>query len=259
MISRFRGAREISHGGGLHGFVTNLLRLPDQNFTVVVLTNSFPQKPGTNPETLSSNIVEFYLGSELAPMPPKPSEVSVPSAALAAIVGRYDFGGMLAVVTREGDRVFVQLGLQPRFELFPMSETEFFLKVVDAQVTFVKDANGKVVGLINHQNGHTVHAPRLKDTVEIQLDDAQTAPILGEYTVGPDRTMTISREDGRLYAQLTGQPKLELGAISDTEFFLKVVNARLTFAKDAKGNVTSVTLHQKGRTHEWPKVKPATP
>jgi hypothetical protein len=261
MIARFRGAREIFHGGAIDGFLTGLERLPDQDFTVVVLTNSRPPKPGNNPEILLHDIVEVYLGTELADQPPKPAEmqVSVSSAALAAIVGRYDFGRMLAVVTRDGDRVYVQLGPQPRLEIFPKSETEFFLKVVDAQLTFVKDANGKVVSLINHQNGHTIHAPRLEDIVEIKLDEARSAPILGEYAAGPGRTATISRKDGRLYAQLTGQPKFELGAKSDTEFFLKQINAQLTFVKDAKGNVTSVVLYQKGKTHEWPKVKPATP
>jgi CubicO group peptidase (beta-lactamase class C family) len=260
-ISRFRGAREIWHSGGIDGFYTNLRRLPDQNFTVVVLTNSRPPEPENSPELLSSDIIEFYLGSELADQPPKPAKVetSVSSAVLAAIVGRYDYGRAVLVVTREGDRVFAQLGPQPRLEIFPKSETEFFLKVVDAQLTFVKDANGKVVSLINHQNGHTIHAPRLEDIVEIKLDEARSAPILGEYTVGPDKTITVSREDGRLYAQLTGQPKFELGATSDTEFFLKQINVQLTFVKDTNGNVTSVTVHQKGKTHEWPKVKPATP
>lgn len=42
---------------------------------------------------------------------------------------------------------------QPQFELFPESETKFFLKVIDAKVTFVKDDTGKVTHLILHQGG----------------------------------------------------------------------------------------------------------
>ena len=37
--------------------------------------------------------------------------------------------------------------------MFPESETEFFLKATEAQLTFVKDATGKVTGLILHQDG----------------------------------------------------------------------------------------------------------
>ncbi len=40
-----------------------------------------------------------------------------------------------------------------RFELFAESDGEFFLKVVDAQVTFTRDAAGAVTGLVLHQNG----------------------------------------------------------------------------------------------------------
>ena len=49
--------------------------------------------------------------------------------------------------------LFAQATNQPRFELFAEKETEFFLKVVDAQVTFVPDPAGKTIALILHQNG----------------------------------------------------------------------------------------------------------
>jgi hypothetical protein len=90
---------------------------------------------------------------------------------------------------------------------------------------------------------------------EIKLDDAHSDPILGDYTVAPGAKMTISREDGRLYTQLPGQPKFELGATSDTEFFLRNVPVQLTFAKGPDGKVTSVTVHQNGQTQEWPKAQ----
>jgi hypothetical protein len=46
-----------------------------------------------------------------------------------------------------------QLTGQPKFELFPESETKFFLKVVDAQITFVKDDKGVITHAIVHQGG----------------------------------------------------------------------------------------------------------
>jgi hypothetical protein len=57
-----------------------------------------------------------------------------------------------------------------------------------------------------------------------------------------------------MYAQLTGQPKLELGATADTEFFVKMVNAQLTFVKDGNGKVTKIVLHQGGQDHEMPRI-----
>ena len=47
----------------------------------------------------------------------------------------------------------VQATGQDKFEVFPESETKYFVKVIDAQVTFVKDAKGEVTHLILHQGG----------------------------------------------------------------------------------------------------------
>jgi hypothetical protein len=64
-------------------------------------------------------------------------------------------------VTREGQRLFAELTGQPRFEIFPRSESEFFWKVVNAQVRFVKDDNGKVLKAIHRQGGSELEAPRI--------------------------------------------------------------------------------------------------
>ena len=47
-------------------------------------------------------------------------------------------------------------------------------------------------------------------------------------------------------AQATGQPVFDIFPKSENEFYLKVVNAQLTFKKNDEGNVISVTLHQGG-------------
>jgi hypothetical protein len=91
--------------------------------------------------------------------------------------------------------------------------------------------------------------------VEIKLDDAHSNPILGDYLIAPGMKFTVTREDGHLYTMITNQPKVEIFATSDTEFFLKKVDAQLTFVKGADGKVTSVILHQMGQDQEWPKAQ----
>ena len=46
MIGERRGLKTISHGGGLHGWLSLLTRFVDQNTTVVVLHNAMPAMPG---------------------------------------------------------------------------------------------------------------------------------------------------------------------------------------------------------------------
>jgi hypothetical protein len=70
--------------------------------------------------------------------------------------------GFVLTVTREGDKLMTQATGQGKVEVFPSSPTEFFLKVVDAQLSFVKDAAGKVTGLVLHQGGRDMPAKKIK-------------------------------------------------------------------------------------------------
>ncbi len=63
-------------------------------------------------------------------------------------------------MTVEEGQLMTQITGQPKFPLFAESETRFFLKVVDAQVEFVRDAKGGVAGLVIHQNGRDIPAQR---------------------------------------------------------------------------------------------------
>lgn len=82
---------------------------------------------------------------------------------------------------------------------------------------------------------------------EITLDPKLFDHYVGTYQLAPHALITISREGDRFQAQLTGQPKFQIFAESDRDFFLKVVAAQLTFDVNAQGEATQVTLHQNGR------------
>jgi hypothetical protein len=77
---------------------------------------------------------------------------------------------------------------------------------------------------------------------------------VGRYQIAADFILTVTLEDGRLMTQATGQTKLEVFAESETKYFLKAVDAQLTFWNDADGNVASVTLHQGGQDRKAPKI-----
>jgi CubicO group peptidase (beta-lactamase class C family) len=82
---------------------------------------------------------------------------------------------------------------------------------------------------------------------EITLDTKTFDRYVGVYQLAPAMLMTMSREGGTFYTQLTGQAKFQVFAESDRKFFLKVVDAQVTFDVDAQGAVTQATIHQNGR------------
>ncbi len=93
--------------------------------------------------------------------PPAPKEISLSQQVLSQYAGVYDLGsGAECTMTVEDGQLMTQITGQPKFPMYAESETRFFLKVVDAEVEFVKDSAGKVTGLIIHQGGREIKASR---------------------------------------------------------------------------------------------------
>lgn len=94
-----------------------------------------------------------------------------------------------------------------------------------------------------------------KERKAIKLDPKILDAYVGEYQVVPGFGLTVSREGDQLFAQATGQDRFELFAETETDFFLKVVNAQITFVKDDKGQVTHLVLHQNKTDQRATKIK----
>jgi CubicO group peptidase (beta-lactamase class C family) len=99
------------------------------------------------------------------PIPAGKQAVKIDSALLDAYAGVYELApGFRLTVTREGDRLFAQATGQEKAEIFPESDTKFFLKVVDAQLVFVRNAlsqNGPAESLVLHQGGREIPGKRV--------------------------------------------------------------------------------------------------
>jgi D-alanyl-D-alanine-carboxypeptidase/D-alanyl-D-alanine-endopeptidase len=88
--------------------------------------------------------------------------------------------------------------------------------------------------------------PTPPERKEVSVDPKVLDRYVGRYQLAPDFIINVTRDETRLYVQATGQPRFELFASGEHEFFLKVVDARFTFTTPPEGRATSVTLHQNG-------------
>lgn len=88
---------------------------------------------------------------------------------------------------------------------------------------------------------------RLTDPPVVDVAPEVLATYAGVYELSPGRLITLTAEGGRLYAQLTHQPKYEIFAVSQTEFFYRVVEARIRFEVQADGPVRALVIYQNGR------------
>lgn len=145
----------VWHNGGTGGYRSFIGFVPARGVGVVVLTNS----------AVGADDIGFHLLDASLPLqtPPAPrTEVAVDTSVLGRYVGEYELTPAFHItVTQEGTGLFIQATGQPKFPIYAESETDFFLKVVDAQLTFVRDSAGTVTGLVLHQNGQNVPGRRL--------------------------------------------------------------------------------------------------
>ena len=152
------GHEIIWHNGGTGGYRSWIGFDPKARTGVVVLSNT-----STN---AGADDIGLHLLDPTFPLaqPPKQrQEVKVDAAVLDEYVGRYQLApNFIITITREGDQLYAQATDQPRFQLFAEAPREFFLKVVDAQITFVVDATGRATSLVLHQNGANAPGNRVE-------------------------------------------------------------------------------------------------
>ncbi len=157
-INQLNGHKVIEHGGAWQGFTCDIARFVDDNLTVVVLTNLAGARPG-----LIAHTVAGLVNPALVPPEAKEhKEVAANPKLFDGYVGKYQLApDFILTVSRAGDHLFVQATGQSMLQLFPESEKDYFLKGVNASVTFVTDPQGRATELVLHQGGDQ-HAKRVE-------------------------------------------------------------------------------------------------
>jgi len=201
-IGMHRGLMRVSHGGGDAGFRSHLALFPDQKFAVAILSNLGIINPGR----LAMEVADIYLADHLA-AEKKGVESSerkiakIDPSVYEVYDGRYLLeDGSIIKITRENDHLMAEhSAVAEKAELFPESMAKFFLKVVDAQITFHPEKDGYVERLTLHMNGRATKGKRLPVTT-LTLD--QKKEFAGDYYSGElGTTYKIIIEEGNLQAR----------------------------------------------------------
>lgn len=244
MTGDLRGMQVVNHSGGLHGFVAYLAWIPEKRLTVTMLHNAYPPIPRMNPAGLSNRAAQILLWDEL-PVRPSLAAADIDPATFDRFAGHYVLAGMVNFeIKREGDTIYAVAGPTPQ-ALTPMSETELLVDGTTVVLRFVLDAEGDLSHVEREADGSITEAYPAEEEEETAVSADVLADYAGEYDYGAGAILTVTAEDGRLWAQMTGQPKFEIYARSETEFFWKVVVASVEFVRDESGAVTKV-IHRQG-------------
>jgi serine-type D-Ala-D-Ala carboxypeptidase/endopeptidase len=195
-----------------------------------------------------------------APLAPAYRAIVLPSAELDDYVGTYKLADkFLLNVFRMNGGLFARATRQDAIPIFPSAPNEFFAKVAGISMSFTRDPNDVVTGLVLHQNGDRA-APKLSvselppELKEIALDAATLGDYVGKYRFDFGAVFDVALKSDHLEAQLTGQAASPIFASATDKFFYRIVDAQIDFERDAGGKVVAVVLHQNGRDMRAPRM-----
>jgi CubicO group peptidase (beta-lactamase class C family) len=237
-VGTYRGQRTVSHGGSWGGYRAELLRFPDQRFSVATLCNL-----GTiNPTQLARRVAEVYLEDVLAPAEAAAATASQPSVdadAVSAYTGLYRHP-----VTRARLNVtllnaqFTVLG-DGRFELRPRTANVFGADGTRTTWTFEPGDAGGPTRLTRKQEG--LDPEVFEKIAPLKLTAEALAPYAGRYySEELDATFTLAVEEGVLTLRRRGAGPQRLAPIVSDEFMAG--SATVRFERDANDEVSGYVM-----------------
>lgn len=267
----------VMHGGGINGFSTVLVRMPAEKRLIVLLDNA-EHGPYLNQMVMNIMSVLYDQPYDL----PKQSIAdllfkTVTEKDVAAAIAQYrdlkprpaasEYNFAETELNVLGYRLLQTNKLAEAIEIFKLN-VEMYPKSDNAYDSlgeaYMRHGN-KELAIANYKkslelnpkntNATSKLASLTGEQKEVKVDPKLYDSYVGEYEVTPSFIITITIEGGKLIAQATGQGKLELFPISETDFTFKVVDAQVTFVKNTQGQVTELILNQNGRKMPGKKIK----
>lgn len=250
-LGNIQGSPLIEHGGGINGYLTASLWLPDEKVFVAVFSNCNAMPPQRT---------AFKLAAAAIGKPFDWKEIEMDKNMLKDYVGVYESDEQeTRTLIVENDSLYYVYPAGNRSKLLPYSKDRFFIKNSFNEFIFDRNAQGEVVALTASGTGYlplnlkkTDKPVELKK--EIELPDELLDLYLGKYELMPQFILTVTRQGKRVFVEATGQSPLEIFASEPHRFFSKDINAEFIFHPDESGQVTELTLLQNGE-HKAKKIE----
>jgi CubicO group peptidase (beta-lactamase class C family) len=160
MVAKREGREIFWHNGGTGGYRSFMGYDPKSRVGVVVLSN---MSTGAGVDDIGMHLLDSSVPlAKLTPLVTH-TEIKLDPKIFDRYIGVYQFTPAITLTfTREGARMFTQLTNQGKIEIFAESEREFFLKAVDAQISFETGEDGRATAAILHQLGRDQKAKRVE-------------------------------------------------------------------------------------------------
>ena len=223
-MSTYRGLPVVGHGGALFGYRTELLRFPQQRFSVICLCNL-----GTSdPARLANQVADIYLANRLSPEPAAEQAAKVDPHPFAGWYRDADSHSVLQLTASDTDLEAFGAHFKPR-------DTSHFATQAGAEMAFERKQNGPTRLTLSFKDT----APQIFETYQpLKASEEDFAQYVGEYT-SPEvqATYRIFVKDGKLTLAVNWQEPFVLQPTVRDEF-QGPQGAAIVFRRDNSGHIT---------------------
>jgi CubicO group peptidase (beta-lactamase class C family) len=158
VIDSAEGKQMVSHGGGIHGFTTNIVRVAEDDICIVLLSNA----SDNSLQDITKSIFSILYDKPYQ-LPKERQTITVSEDKLKDYIGEYEIRPNLHVIIsiEDGKLLASPTGQTPNL-MYPEKEDFFFLKAADIQVEFKRNDKKEVDSFILHQGGAKIPCRKIK-------------------------------------------------------------------------------------------------
>jgi len=256
MISAWRGQPMIFHGGNIDGFAAHVALLPESKLGFVLLCNV----TATSLQGQSMSLVwEALLG--------EPKDDGAQHAAardLTPFVGKYraNFGAFKDAefeIAVQDESLTLDVPSQTAYKLrAPDGTGKWFFALTDqVAVSFVRDAEGRIIAMMLYQGGMEFELPRVGIEIEPEIPLDELQKYLGRFhSEKMNETLSMVIKNNCLALAIPGQKTYELRAPNEQgRWVFQVVDLiSVSFGEDENGRVTSLTYYEGDGKLEYERI-----
>jgi CubicO group peptidase (beta-lactamase class C family) len=243
-ITDYKGLKMVSHGGAFVGYRAEMIRFPEERFSVICLANLST----VNPSKLCRQVADIYLADKLKEekVAEKPKEelkpVTLPKEVLKEKVGNYhDEKGMSWVSIFLKDDTLMVEAYGEELALTPVSRSHFL--AVDApfavSVEFIPEEGKpqKAKATIEGDETTFIKAPDVSPLTAKQLQEYAG----NYYSDELPATYKLVEKDGKLFLKYRNLPEDAFKLMAPDKFNLKMLNFH--FIRNEKKEITGFKLN----------------
>jgi D-alanyl-D-alanine carboxypeptidase len=243
--STVRGRTAFEHGGGIHGFLSSLIYLPEHQISVAVLRNS-TGSDGANVGLTARRLAAVAMGDPYPAFTP----VELATEALESVQGIYRKDADDARILRVVDGVLTsQRSGGDTHPLTPVGDDRFTFAQSLSWFRIERGADGAPAAMRFFQAGEgegelwPLSDEPLVTRASLDLPQAALTRLVGSYSSAQLGLKVFFDDESVLRVQVPGQPAFRLHAESPSRMYITEVDASFEFAP-LDGPVESVTLTQ---------------